>query len=73
MMHTLQPINGPLLKLLEGDLSRRRRVIQVQTVRVVLLLVDWYGELPFFVVDSCPAFGVDTVGVLSNHGVESES
>lgn len=73
MVHTPQPINGPLLELLEGDLSRRRRVVQVQTVRVVLLLVDWYGELPFFVVDSCPAFGVDTVGVLSNHGVESES
>jgi hypothetical protein len=27
--HTLQTINGPLLKLFKGNLSRRRRVVQI--------------------------------------------
>lgn len=67
--NTLQPINSPLLKLLEGDLRRGRRVVQVQAMRIVLLLVDRRSKLSFLVVDSRPAFRVDPMCILSNHFV----
>lgn len=70
LLHTLQPVDGPLFKLLEGDLSRWRRVVQIQTMRVILLLVGGRGELSLLVIDGCPAFGINPMGVLSNHGVE---
>lgn len=53
---TLQSVNSPLLKLLKRDLGRGRRVVQVQTVRVFLLLVDWCGKLSLFRIDDSPAF-----------------
>lgn len=49
-IHTLQSIDGPLLKLLECDLRGRGDIVEIQTVRVVLLLVYWRCELLFLVV-----------------------
>lgn len=40
-------------------------------MRVILLLVRRRGELPLLVIDSGPAFWVDSMGVLSDHGVGS--
>lgn len=68
-MHTLQSINSPLLKLLEGDFRRRRRIVQVQTMRIVLLLVARRSELSFLMVDSCPAFGINPMRILPDHDV----
>ena len=70
--HTLQPVNSPLLKLFESDFRRWRRVVQVQAMRILLLLVDRRSELSFFMVDSRPAFRVNPIRVLSNHGVSYE-
>ena len=67
--HTLQTVDCPLFELLERDLCRRRCVVQVQTVRIILLLVGRCSELPLLVIDCCPAFWVDSMSVLSDHGV----
>lgn len=71
--HTLQTVNSPLLKLLKGDLSRWRGVVQIQTIRIVLLLVGRRGELPFLGVDCCPAFRIDSMSVLSDHGFSAQN
>jgi hypothetical protein len=68
-VHTLQSVNGPLLELLESDFRRRRYFINVQAVRIILLLVCWGGELSLFGVNNSPSFGINAMGVLSNHGV----
>lgn len=68
-MHTLQSVNSPLLELFEGDFRGRRYLINVQTVRIVLLLVCWSSELSFFRVNDSPSFGINAMSVLSNHGV----
>lgn len=65
--YTLQPVNCPLLELFESDLCRRRRVVQVQTVRVILLLVGGCSELLLLGIDCCPALWVNPMSVLSNH------
>lgn len=72
-LHTLQPVNSPLLKLFESDFRRWRRVVQVQAMRILLLLVDRRSELSFFMVDSRPAFRVNPIRILSNHGVSYEN
>lgn len=69
MVHTLQSVNGPLLKLLEGDLRCWRRLVEVQPEWVVLLLVGGCGELAFFMVDDSPALGVNSMCVLPDHDV----
>lgn len=65
--HTLQTINSPLLELFKGDLSRWRRVVQIQPIRIVLLLVRRRSELPFLGVDRCSTLRVDSMSVLSDH------
>jgi hypothetical protein len=65
--HTLQSINRPLFELLEGDLCGGRDVVEIQSIRVILLLVGWGCELLLLVVQSRPPLGVNTIGVLSNH------
>ena len=64
---TLESVNGPLLKLLESYLCSWRDLVEVQSVRVVLLLVRRRCELLLPVVDDIPSFWVNPVDILSNH------
>lgn len=66
--HTLQSVNSPLLKLFEGDLRSGRYFVDVQTVRIVLLLVCCGSELSFLGINHSSAFRIDPISVLSNHG-----
>lgn len=69
MVRTAQPVNGPLLKLLEGDVCGWRGQVEVQAVRVVGVLVGRLGELLLAVVDDISPLGVDAPEVLPDHGV----
>jgi hypothetical protein len=65
--HTLQPINGPLLELFEGDFSSRRCIIDVHAMGIVLLLECCSGKLPFLVINDSPPFRINAVNILSHH------
>ena len=64
---TSQAVDGPLLELLERDLSRRRDLVEAQAVRVVVRLEGRLGELLLPVVEGAAALGVDAVAVVGQH------
>lgn len=63
---TSETVDCPLLKLLEGDVCRGRRRVEVESVGILLLLVPAVDELLLAVVDM-PPFGVYPVEVLPEH------
>lgn len=65
--YTSEAIDSPLLELLEGDVCRGRRRVEVESVGVLLLFVTAVEELLLAVVD-VPPFCVYPVEVLSEHG-----
>lgn len=67
MKPTPQTINSPLLKLLQGNISRRRHGIEVQSMLVLEILVCGLLELPFARVDIVPSLGIDAREFLSDH------
>lgn len=69
LVRTPQPINSPLLKLLQRNLLRRRHIIEIQPVRVLLLLVGCVRELFFLVADDIAPLGVDALWILPDHRV----
>lgn len=70
-IHTLQPVNSPLLELLKRYLCRWRGLIEAQSVRIVLLFEGWSCELLLFVIQSSSSLGIYLVEILSNHFVGS--
>lgn len=72
---TSEAVDCPLLELLEGDVCRGRRRVEVEPVGILLLLVTAVDELLFAVVD-VPPFWVYPVEILSEHvdcGAEGRS
>lgn len=67
---TLQSVDRPLFKLLEGDLCRRRHLVEVETMWVFLLLVYRGRELLLPVVDDCPSLGINPMHILPDHSAE---
>lgn len=65
--YTSQSVNGPLLELLECNLLRWRDVVEIQTVRIVLLLECGCSELLFLMVEVGPSLRVNPEKVTSNH------
>lgn len=63
---TPESVDCPLLELLEGDVCRGRRRVEVESVWVLLLFVTAVDELLLAVVDM-PTFGVYPVEVLPEH------
>lgn len=66
---TPQPINGPLFKLLELNLRRRGHIVEVEPVRVLLLLVGRVRKLSLLVADHVAPLGIDPVRCPSDHCV----
>lgn len=64
---TSQTVNGPLLKLLEGDVCGGRRRVEIESVWVLLLLVGGFDMLPLARVDMASLW-IDAVVVGSEHG-----
>ena len=64
---TSQSINGPLLELLESNLCCWWGFVQVQTMGVLLLLVEWSSELLLLVINSAPPLWIEAAEVLSDH------
>jgi len=60
MRLTPQPINSPLLKLLERNISRRRRNVEIQSVLVLDILVRGRRELFLPMVERRPPLGIDS-------------
>lgn len=63
---TSETVDCPLLELLEGDVCRGRRRVEVEPVGILLLFVPAVDELLLAVVDM-PPFGVYPVEVLPEH------
>lgn len=63
---TSEAVDCPLLELLEGDVCRGRRRVEVESVGILLLLVPAVDELLLAVVDM-PPFGVYPIEVLPEH------
>lgn len=64
---TSQPVNCPLLKLLERDVGRGRVRVEVEAVRILGVLVLGRRELLLAVVDDIAPLVVDAVLVVSQH------
>ena len=64
---TPQSVNSPLLKLLQRDLCSRWFSIEIQPVRIVLLLEYRRSKLLLLMVQSRPPLRVDSVEILANH------
>lgn len=64
--YTSETVDCPLLELLEGDVCRGRRRVEVEPVGILLLFVTAVDELLFAVVDM-PPLGVYPVEVLPEH------
>ena len=67
MYLTLQAVNGPLLKLLEGDLRRGRQHVEVEPVLIILLLEFGFGELLLLVVEIGASLGINSGVVVADH------
>jgi hypothetical protein len=67
VVHTSQPVNGPLLKLLERYVGSGRRGIEIQTMRVLGLLVSRVRELLLAVVEDVSPLRINAVEILSLH------
>lgn len=63
---TSETVDCPLLKLLEGDVCRGRRRVEVESVGILLLFITTVDKLLLAVVD-VPPFCVYSVEVLSEH------
>lgn len=66
-VHTLQSVDSPLFELFESDLCGRRDLVEIQPIRVILLLIRRSRELLLLVVQSGSPLRIDTTGILSNH------
>lgn len=64
---TLQSVDSPLFKFLQSNLCCWWDFIEVQTMRIVLLLEYRRCELFLFVIKSGPPLRINSVKVLSNH------
>ena len=64
---TSQPIDGPLLELLERDFSGGGGFIEVQAVRVFLLFICGDCELFLLVINCTSPFRVNSIIILSDH------
>lgn len=64
---TFQPVNCPLLKLLERDFGSWRHIVEIETMGVVLLLIRGCRELLLFVVENRSSFRVNSLKILSYH------
>ncbi len=71
-MSTSQPIDSPLLELLECDLGRGGDFVEAQAVRVVLLFICGNCELFLLVINRTSSFGVNSIIVLSYHLCSSQ-
>lgn len=67
--YTSESIYRPLLKLLQRNFRRRRDFVEIQTMRIFMLLVRGICKLLLLVVEACPPFGVEAINILSNHAV----
>lgn len=63
---TSETVDCPLLELLEGDVCRGRRRVEVESVGVLLLFITAVDELLLAVID-VPPFCVYSVEVLPEH------
>lgn len=66
-VHTFESIDGPLFELLKRDFRSWRRVIDVQPMRIVLLLEGCGGELTFLWVNDGPPLRINSINILSDH------
>lgn len=66
-MRTLQSVNRPLLELFQSDLGRRWDIVEIQAMRVVLLLERRRCELLLSWVQVGPPLGVNSMKILSYH------
>lgn len=64
---TFQSVNRPLFKLFKCYLCSWRDLIEVQTVRIILLLVCRCSKLLLPVIEDSPLFGINSVDILPNH------
>lgn len=64
---TSKSVDGPLLKLLEGDIRSGRICVKVETMRVVEIFVCRRSELFLAMVDDISPLGVNSVKVLPQH------
>lgn len=64
---TPQSVDSPLLKFLQSNLCSWRFSIEIQPVRILLLLVYRRCELLLFMVQSRPPLRINSVKILSNH------
>jgi hypothetical protein len=64
---TSQPVDGPLLELLESDIRRGRRAVEVQPVRVGVFLPLGSAELLFAVVEDVATLALDAACVCTDH------
>lgn len=64
---TLESVDSPLFEFLQSDLCCWWDFIEVQAMRIVLLLEYRRCELLLLVIKSGPPLRVNSVGVLSNH------
>lgn len=64
---TSQPVDRPLLELLERDVGGGRRAVVVQPVGVALLFPLSGAELRLAVVKHVATLGLDAVWVLTDH------
>ena len=65
--HTSQSIDCPLFKLLKGDLLSRRELIEAQTMRIIMSLINGSCELFLLVVDVVASLWVNAVELWVHH------
>jgi hypothetical protein len=64
---TSQPVNRPLLELLQRDICSRRCAVEVQPVRVGVLFPLGSAELFFAIVDDVATLAVNAVCICTEH------
>ena len=64
---TSQPIDGPLLELLESNFSCWGDFVQIEPVRVILLFVRGRSELLLFVVEYISTLWINPTVIMPDH------